>query len=66
MCLTKIKIFIIWPFRRKRLPALVLVAGDAMNKTDQNILLFWTLNSIYTFIFHRIRIHLSHLHSTYI
>lgn len=35
MCLAKLKIFIIWPFRRKRLPALVLVAGDAMNKTDQ-------------------------------
>lgn len=35
MCLAKLKTFIIWPFRRKMLSALVLVAGDTMNKTDQ-------------------------------
>lgn len=36
MWLAKPNIFIIWPFRRKRLLALVFDAEDtAMNKTDQ-------------------------------
>lgn len=69
MWLAKPSIFTIWPFRRKRLLALVLNAEDtAMNETEQtkNILLWGSLNSIYTFILHRIGMHLHRLHSAYI